>query len=331
MRILILSLWPERGREGLSGAPDQALLLEAAERRGWEVVLWHRFWVPKSKLGLLALPLSFALNNLKLALKSPPKVNCVLAMSGHLAPGAQSLARKLGVSLIVKQHGLREFLQGGFLNRLRCYDSWLALRARAKKILVEDGSGASLLKPDLLVLPARRGVYYDMPREAAACFVGRLNKVKGAHLLLKMARLVDPRRVWVLGRGPLEPRLREAGFRILGSLNWEEVPAVLARCRAVLGLNPYGNLTLPVVEGAEQGAVPVVLDRGTTARFLRGGAVLAEDWPEVARWVNRLLEDEGLWQELSARAKAKALEFPTWEERLGEELDFIERVCSRGS
>ena len=196
---------------------------------------------------------------------------------------------------------------------------------------MEDGSGASLLKPDLLVLPARRGVRFDAPREPVACFAGRLNRVKGAHWLLRVAEAVGPERLWVLGKGPLEGLLRKAGVRVLGPVPWEEVPAVLARCRVVLGLSPYGNLTLPVVEGAEQGAVPVVLDRGTTARFLGGGAVVVETVDEAARWTRRLLDDEGLWAGLSEKARELASGFPTWPERLGREVEFIEGVCSGGS
>ncbi len=331
MKLSALSLWPERSSRGLFGAPDQALLIEALERAGIEVRLLSRFWVPKGRLGTLALPAAFVLNNLK-AIFSGKKLagaDCVLALTGHLVPAAQRIAQRLGVPLIVKQHGLREFLAGGLLNKLRCYDSWFALRARGFKIFVEDGSGASRLKPDLLVLPARRGKVFRVPRERLACFAGRLNKVKGAHKLLGLAEELGGR-LLVLGDGPLREALERAGAKVMGPVPWERVPEVLAGCRVVLGLNPYGNLTLPVIEGAEQGAVPVVLDRGTTREFLEGGAILVRDEREAAEWARRLLEDDGLWAELSEAAREKAAEFPTWEERLRVEVEFLRKVCSGG-
>ena len=123
------------------------------------------------------------------------------------------------------------------------------------------------------------------PKQGHYCYVGRLSEEKGVRALLRVASR-RPRRLKILGTGPLEADLRAqyAAFpqiEFLGHQNWEYVRAVLAAARFLAVPSEwYENNPLSVIEalalgvpvlGADIGGIPELIRPGETGELFEPG------------------------------------------------------------
>ncbi len=167
---------------------------------------------------------------------------------------------------------LRRFAVGGVL---RSVDPAVVARLRA---LAVDVSLARVAV-DLAALPTER-----RPEPGLVLFVGRLVEGKGLReLLAAAAGWSAPRRLVVVGDGPLAPEVRRAGpgVEAVGWAGPEARAAWLARA-AVLVLPSAGEGAPLAVAEAVASGVPVVASGGAGVRALVGRAGLVLDRASAA-------------------------------------------------
>jgi glycosyltransferase involved in cell wall biosynthesis len=154
-------------------------------------------------------------------------------------------------------------------------------------------------------------------------FQGRLVSTKGVRVLLEAARLLRQTqqsfRLVVIGDGPERTELEELAqglqlsspVHFVGRLSGEELEAALAKADIVvvpsLGGEVFGLVvaenmlrSLPIVVSDLGAFVEVLGDAGLTFR--------TGDASDLARQLNRLLEDSLLRRELGARARERVLQ-----------------------
>ncbi|MGC8894480.1 MAG: glycosyltransferase [candidate division WOR-3 bacterium] len=350
-RVFLLSPWGETDPESVHGAPDQAYLVRGMTERGWNVirVVPVEFRLPPV-LRLMFFGLEITLNMLIIPWKGlclargHGKPCLIVCVDGKLAPGALLLSFLTRARSSRFQHGIKDYLNrknrlmGFLLNPDVPLNYWLP----GLLFAVEDGSGAWRLgerRKNFIGLPQARPEHTpDVQKDRIFVFCGRLNRMKGAHLFIRVARrvreLVPSAVCLVVGSGPLlDDFKREPWIELAGELAHPEAVSRIARARVLCATAPYGNFTLPVLEAMSCGTVPVVFGVGWTAEMIRDGGIVIRPFDEeaMAREVARLLMDEEFFLEKSRKAAERAGEFPTWHNRTGGIIDCLEALCSRGS
>ena len=158
-------------------------------------------------------------------------------------------------------------------------------------------------------------------REPALLFTGRLVADKGVDLLLAAYRqyrhrVAEPLSLWLAGTGPLAGLAGEQpGLRALGFVQPADLPALMARCQALVLPSRVENWGVVVHEAAAAG-LPVLASRACMAagRFVSEGSsgYLYESGSEAAL-LEALLRfhdlDRGQRQAMSRQSKDLAL---TW-------------------
>ncbi len=178
-------------------------------------------------------------------------------------------------------------------------------------------------------------------------YVGRLVPQKGIHILLEaMARLAEPYRLMIVGRGPIRDELihqaRDLGlngrFELHEEVGHGDVPAYMARMSILvlpslttsIWKEQFGHVLieamasgLPVI-GSDSGAIPEVI--GNAGLVVQEGNVEA-----LAAAIDRLLSDSMLHAQLATLGRDRVALNYTNEvvaQRLG---SFLERIASRES
>lgn len=135
----------------------------------------------------------------------------------------------------------------------------------------------------------------DLPlaqREPALLFTGRLVLEKGIDLLIEAyaryrQKVPAPLELWVAGTGPMAELLRgQPGVRALGFVQPQDLPALMARCQALVLPSRVENWGVVVHEAAAAG-LPVIASQACMAagRFLSHGVsgLLHEPTPASLR------------------------------------------------
>ena len=184
------------------------------------------------------------------------------------------------------------------------------------------------------------------PRSATPLVVtwSRLRKYKSLDVALRAFALIHERlpaaRMLVMGRGPDEKRLRRLTARLgleqvvefRGFLPWDELVATLHRAHVFLNPSPKEGWGLTVIEANQCGLPVVASDRPGLKDSVRhgetGSLVPYGDHAAFAREALLLLENESLWRERSAAARAWAGTF-SWDRCAAESLRLFARVAGR--
>lgn len=338
--LTVVSPFPGDWREG-SAPPNNVYLRKHLEKRGllrawieppavptfpwasrWLFLHWYRFRFSRPEIpGVAHQP--------------------VLCLSPALYP-----ALRKGQPVILKTFGFDMFMRGRFY-RLRMPDLRYALRHPPDAwILTDDGShppdilerfGGYPPERTLVVRNARpeRDLFRELPPPPLrVLFAGRLDRLKGADLLLRILPALMERRdleVWVAGRGPFAPAFQRMAarfdrIRYLGFLPWDTLLETYGEVHLVLHLALHANTPLPVVEALAAGRGVVGIPPFPEWNVLR-----EEDG---VRWVGSLSEMVRVLQEISMKEveelSRKAYhqgrgKFPTWEEETAREVEWIAR------
>ena len=172
----------------------------------------------------------------------------------------------------------------------------------------------------------------------------RLVASKRIELFLEAASRIDPavadRFALVIGgdgpeRGNLERRTEKLGLTsrtvFTGALTQDQVPKLLKACDIFVGTNVLTNMSLPPCEAIMCGVPVVAFDVSGTAEVVRDGEtglmVREGDIAGLAEKIELLVKDD----ELRRRLGRQAYEFGkgyfvSWDERLRQELEVLERV-----
>ncbi len=266
----------------------------------------------------------------------------VLCLTPALYP-LLSRARRV----ILKTFGFDMYLKGTAY-RLRMPDLRYALTHPPDAwVLTDDGSHPPDILQRLAGFPPERTLVVrnarpgrDLftslpPPPLRVLFVGRLDRLKGVDLLLRMVPALMERRdleLWIAGRGPYAPAVealtrRFPRIRFLGFLRWDDLLGTYGRVHLVLHLARHANTPLPVVEALAAGrgvvGIPpypewVNIGEAEGVRWYR-------DLPDLVRGLQSLSFREV--EALSQRAYHQGrIRFPTWEEETSREVDWLEHM-----
>lgn len=165
-------------------------------------------------------------------------------------------------------------------------------------------------------------------------FFSRLRSTKRPEDAIRILRLVRQSmpevRLWFVGRGPEEPRLREMardmeGVTFHGFLDEDSKFDILGRAHVLLVPGVREGFGINVIEAASQGTPAVGYDIHGLRDSIRDNdtGFLASGPQEAAARVLELLGDRGLYGRMARRCLEYTLEFD-WDRRAGEFYAIIE-------
>ncbi|MDG0809611.1 glycosyltransferase [Cohnella rhizosphaerae] len=268
-------------------------------------------------------------------------------LHAHFGPDgvlAAPIARRLRIPLIVTFHGYDATVKDEharksyYTHRQYIRKREQLQRSAAVFIAVSDFIRGKLIEkgyPEEKIVRHYIGVDTELfkpdpalPREKIVLFVGRLVEVKGAaHLIRAMRevqRQVPDAELVLIGDGPLRTELESmaAGmlrkYRFLGTQppdvvrHWMNraqvfsVPSVPTPTGAeeAFGISflEAASMRLPVAS-FRTGGIPEAVSDGET-----GLLAAPHDWLALGAGIARLLSDEALWRQMSARSRERACE-----------------------
>jgi glycosyltransferase involved in cell wall biosynthesis len=309
-----------------------------------------------SKLGSLAFALACFRRAYALSRRIHPDV--IYAHQLLAAFPAFLLSRVLRIPYVVKAYG---FFPGIFERPL--YWGKLAFKLPASLyILVNDGTSADEIAlshgvPADKIAFLVNGIDKDLPHHGDPALKHRLAP-HGQKIVLSAFRLVAWKRVDLLVRAvpkvvqhyrdvvfvivgdgpqrePLAALSRELGVpdfvRFEGAVPNEKIPSYMCAADIFASLNATSNLGNPLLEAMCCGKAVLAVNTGSTSdvmsHMVDGVLLEDEDLDELPAEILRLLGDDELRESLGAAAREFIVHnWPTWEERVAQEVHLLEEV-----
>lgn len=170
-------------------------------------------------------------------------------------------------------------------------------------------------------------------------FFSRLRSTKRPEDAIRILRLVresvPETRLWFVGRGPDEPRLREMardmeGVTFYGFLDEDRKFDVLGRAHVLLVPGVREGFGINVIEAASQGTPAVGYDIHGLRDSIRDNdtGFLASGPEDAAGKVLELLSDRELYGRMARRCLAYTLEFD-WDKRASEFHSIVDDIISK--
>lgn len=218
------------------------------------------------------------------------------------------------------------------------------LAARADVTLLASGAGAAPPREDrarrLADLRVARGLRDDPYLLSVGTLEPRKNHVALVHALATVAPEHPRLRLVLAGRpgwksaallravaaSPVRDRIH-----LLGAVTADELAALYEGAHAFAYPSRYEGFGLPVLEAMAAG-VPVLTSAASSLTEVAGDAALLvdpDDQRGIADGLRRLLADEQLRRELSAKGRARASTF-SWARTARQTLDTYRRALARG-
>jgi alpha-1,6-mannosyltransferase len=162
--------------------------------------------------------------------------------------------------------------------------------------------------------------------EIRVLYAGRLDREKGVDLVLEILPELLKQgnvRVTIVGRGALARAFsdfKHAGYEYLGFVEGQgDMKALYDRHHVLIAPGPYETFGLGVLEAMARGLVPVGPGQGGTGELLNqaGSRFIfrAGDGEDFLRKVGKAIECD--WAAESARSRALALRYGTWDDAIG--------------
>ena len=142
----------------------------------------------------------------------------------------------------------------------------------------------------------------------------------GTNRFLSEKELLEPKRLGI-----------ESWVRWLGWLDNRELPAVYAQAEGLLLPSLYESVGMPVMEAMAMGCPALTSDRYGTREIAKDAALLVdpESVEDIARGIDRLLDDKALRGRLRTAGRLRAAQF-TWERTAAQVLDVLESISAEG-
>ncbi|RDE10930.1 MAG: hypothetical protein C4K48_13085 [Candidatus Thorarchaeota archaeon] len=194
--------------------------------------------------------------------------------------------------------------------------------------VIKNGVDINLFKPDTRKKQDDETVNF--------VYVGRLSYDKGVHLLLDAFRIYhreNPKtKLTLIGDGMLKRQIDghvdDGSLCWLGTMNHDEIPAVLQKMDAFVIPQNIGGLGMSVLEAMGCGLPVITTAIGETVRLLdkdEGILVEPENVGAIVDAMKTLVEDKDLRQRMGRRCRKKIEEKYSWSSQIGQ----IEQVYRR--
>jgi glycosyltransferase involved in cell wall biosynthesis len=170
-------------------------------------------------------------------------------------------------------------------------------------------------------------------------FVGRLEKLKGAHTLIPLFRHYNRAELWIVGAGKEESRLRRIGadsdnIRFLGFVNPPQLRALYRNAVALIVPSLcYETYSQVQLEAMQQGTPVIVRNLGAMPEVAEksGGGLVYNTDDELLQGMDRLLADRAWRDELGDNGQRTYLREWTPEAHLKRYLGLIEHLGSQAA
>jgi glycosyltransferase involved in cell wall biosynthesis len=366
--------------ETCRGTPENAYLFRELLKRGHEVIFLCqgkeeevpanlkekiKYFVLKpfpylrpSKLNYLTFPVfhffyeRYLAKRVK-ALLEDSKIDIIYNIAGYGHPAILKLCRKYQIPYAVKTMGTIHFEKyvKTFWGKFLYFKEHLVFKHLAGHyFLVDDGTRSfevarkyKIPEKRITILPNARPTTTPTDGSAPKFVIGyfaRLDKLKGADLFIKVAKMViksNPKvKFLVAGDGPMKTKIFELmqkypkNVKYSGFLTHLETLKLYLQIDLLISTNRYSNMTLNVIEALSYGIPVVAFDTQDTSKLIKDGVngflIKPFDTKRFAEKVLSIFEDPSLFSKLKEKALETAKSIPTWEERMKLEVNKLEEL-----
>ena len=175
--------------------------------------------------------------------------------------------------------------------------------------------------------------------------VSRLVKSKNVDKIIEgfyeVSEIVPDTRLVIVGDGlqrkNLEKLASELGISdrisFVGAILHNEVFRYQSVADVFISMNGISSLSNPVFEAMACGKCVIALDRGTTRQLIKDGenGLVINAFGELKDAIIKLLSDTSMITRLGLEAKNTIDKWPSWEERVQQEMELINRLCKSKS
>lgn len=121
--------------------------------------------------------------------------------------------------------------------------------------------------------------------------------------------------------------------RFVGFVRQKDVAKYHSLADIFISMNEISSLSNVVFEAMSCGKCVIALDRGTTRELIKDGenGIIIKSTEELKDAIIKLLSDPDRIARLGLEAKKTIASWPSWEERVQQEVEMINRLCENNS
>lgn len=168
-------------------------------------------------------------------------------------------------------------------------------------------------------------------------FVASKNVDKIIEAFFEVSKILTDTRLVIVGDGLKRKELEKMASQLgisdrisfVGAICHKDVFRYQSVADIFISMNSISSLSNPVFEAMACGKCVIALDRGATRELIKDGenGIVINSPYELKGAIIRLLSDRGLITRLGQEAKKTIAAWPSWEERVQQEIDLINRLC----
>lgn len=171
--------------------------------------------------------------------------------------------------------------------------------------------------------------------------VSRLVRSKNVDKIIQgfyeVSKALPDTRLVIVGDGLKRKELEMMASRLgisdrisfVGAITHEDVFRYQSVADLFISMNEFRSLSNPVFEAMGCGKCVVALDKGATRELIKDGenGIVINTYEELPDAIMKTLPDAALMTRLGQEAKNTMATWPSWEERVRQEMDMINRLC----
>lgn len=140
-----------------------------------------------------------------------------------------------------------------------------------------------------------------------------------------------------LQRKELETKVSQLGISdrvcFVGAVYHKDIFRYQSVADIFISMNEISSLSNAVFEAMASGRCVIALDRGATRELIKDGenGIVIKSFEELKDAIIKLLSDPSLIARLGSEAKKTIATWPSWEERVQQEVDLINSLCENNT
>lgn len=175
--------------------------------------------------------------------------------------------------------------------------------------------------------------------------VSRLANTKNIDKIIEafyeVSKILPNTRLVIVGDGLKRKKLETMAFRLgisdrisfVGSIYQKDVVRYQSIADIFISMNDISSLSNAVLEAMSCGKCVIALDRGATRELIKDeeNGIVIESYEEQKDAIIKLLSDPSLITRLGLEAKKTIATWPSWEERVQQEVELINSLCENNT